>query len=177
MRSPFSRLVRRSVRAGGNMASQIIVSVAAAVCVGFITNAYLEQKPQPTAPAALLSEPADAAATVAATKPADTAAAARIIREASAEGATGPATLPPLPAQLIADMPVRDVATPGAEIFPGVPAESTLTEAMRNPAPAVEPKRERRRFLGIPLPYVPSASDIIGSATAAGDKLVSIVER
>ena len=52
MPSSVTRLVKRSVRAGQKMVSQIVVSVAAAVCVGLITNAYLEGKPASSVPAA-----------------------------------------------------------------------------------------------------------------------------
>jgi len=182
--------------------------VAAAVCVGFITNAYLERKPAPEPPAAA-AQSADPSANEAAVRivgqpmgnstgapahplPASPASAVRIVAEAPALTVRDPAAevamdggdavprgagLPPLAAEIVTDRPVRAADALGAETFPGVPAESTLAEALRNPAPAAEPKRERRHFLGLPLPYVPSASELLGSATAAGGKIVAIVER
>ena len=72
---------------------------------------------------------------------------------------------------------MRDIsqAAEGAEIFPGVPSETALAEALRT-APA-EPKRERRRFLGLPIPhFVPTPSQLVESASAAGGKIISVVE-
>jgi hypothetical protein len=87
------------------------------------------------------------------------------------------AGLPPLTSETIADLPVRDTASTDAEIFPGVPAESALADSLRS-EPAEEEKPERRRFLWLPLPYfVPTAGDIFQSASAAGEKIVSLVER
>jgi hypothetical protein len=212
MRSPFARVLKRSVRAGSNIVSQVIVSVAAAVCVGFITNAYLERKPAPeqfvaSIPAAeqtaVASSGNGAVRIVAAPMTSSTGRPARplpasavsmirnpveapvpIVKDPAAEVAADGedavppgASLPPLPSEIVTDRPVRAVDALGAEMFPGVPAESTLAESLRNPTPTAGPKRERRRFLGLPLPYVPSASELLGSATTAGGRIVTIVER
>ena len=140
MPSPLSRFTRRTVRATQNIVSQIVVSVAAAVCVAFITSAYLDE-----GPAAAVVEPETVAAEVAAPASKDPAAAP----SARLAGAS----LPPLDHEIVTDLPIRDVraAYPGAEIFPGVPATAPA-EALGIPDPAEE-KRERRRFLGLPLPY------------------------
>jgi hypothetical protein len=204
MRSPFARVLKRSVRAGSNIVSQVVVSVAAAVCVGFITNAYLEQKPAPEqmAEAGLPAEqpairmvaapttnssgqparPLPASALSAVHDVAETP--TFIVKEPATDvamdggDAVAPgAALPPLETEIVTDRPVRAADALGAETFPGVPAESTLAESMLHPAPGAEPKLERRRFLGVPLPFVPSASALLGSATAAGGKIVALVGR
>lgn len=197
MPSSLPRVVRRSVRGVQNIVGQIVVSVAAAVCVAFITNAYVEQKPGPeqsAANSAPTGEPASSAdkATIrliAAPTGSSIGAPARPLAiraaspstdfaEAPASVAETPAggSLPPLASEVISDLPVREAGAEGAEIFPGVPVESALAESLRAPLPAAEPKRERRHFLGLPLPYVPGASELLGSASAAGGKIVSIVE-
>lgn len=204
MRSPVARVVKNSVRAGQDLASQIVVSVAAAVCVGFITNAYFEQKPPASEPAAAQTTEQGVDAVVNAP--------IRIIGEAtntsvlagqpprplpptaeplvrdvagvSLPAVTGPgaetaaASLPLLASEIIVDLPVRDVtAMPeGAEIFPGVPA--ALAESIRMSVSVAEQQPERRRFLGLPLPYfVPTASDLMQSASAAGGRIAEIVDR
>jgi hypothetical protein len=217
MPSSLPRVVRTSVRSVQNMIGQIVVSVAAAVCVGFITNAYFEEKPASPAPAAVrasqqtavdaettavetTAEPSkiivadDGSAAMrdrAPSRPLSPTAVASPIRNVAETPMPMPLTtnpvetlagnpLPVLPSQTIADLPVRDIdsAAEGAEIFPGVPSESTLAAALRNAVPTAEQKPERRRFLGLPLPYfVPTASDIVESASAAGGKIVSMVER
>jgi hypothetical protein len=175
MPSPFSRLARRTVRATQNMISQIVVSVGAAVCVAFITSAYLDEKP-----ATIVAEPKTTAVSQQAA--ANRQEAAPGPETQAAARSTQPLVPTPLPAldhEIITDLPVRDVSavSSGAEIFPGVPAESTLAETLRDTDLAAS-KPERRRFLGLPLPYfVPTAGEVLQSATAAGGKLVSLVER
>jgi len=197
MRSPVARVVKNSVRAGQDLVSQIVVSVAAAVCVGFITNAYFEQKPPESAAAEATERAADTVAKVP----------IRIIGEATntplagqpprplqptaeplvrdvVEAAqvapaaeTAAASLPQLASEIIVDLPVRDVThmPEGAEIFPGVPA--ALAESLRISVSVAEQQPERRRFLGLPLPYfVPTVSDVVQSASAAGGQIVEIVD-
>jgi len=200
MRSPFTRMVKSSVRAGQNVVSQVVVSVAAAVCVGFITNAYFEQTPASPEPAAVQAteqavESANASiriiggttnTSVASGQPPrplqpiaeppvrDVAEAAQVAPAAEAV----PVNLPPLASEIIVDLPVRDVtyAPEDAEIFPGVPA--ALAEHLRTWAPVAEQPPDRRHFLGLPLPYfVPTAGDIMQSASAAGGKIVALVDR
>ncbi len=165
------------------MVSQIVVSVTAAVCVGFITNAYFEQKPapaaieasvqaaEPTAATSTVSEPsqivvgtADEAYTdVAPARPLAPVAAPSPLRNvelnpmprAAPVVETPAASLPELPSVIIADLPVHDSASAanGAEIFPGVPSEDALAEMLREPAAAAPTETKRRHFLGLPLPY------------------------
>jgi hypothetical protein len=171
MRSPVSRLVRRSVKAGGNMVSQIIVSVAAAVCVAFITNAYLNEHNArkdadvnvSTASRVEASAPATQLAT---TQPAE--------RPAPVLATLPEQDLPPLATQIITDLPVREINAEGAEIFPGVPSEDALAEALRKDG---QQKRERRRFLGVPIPnFVPGPTQLVESASSAGGKIISLVD-
>jgi hypothetical protein len=201
MRSPFARIAKRSVRAGGNMVSQVVVSVAAAVCVGLITNAYFEQPAAVEAPIQAV-DPAtansatddlsrvvigatdDAYRDIAPSRPLTPAAAQSPIRNVEvaplpvAAASFAEAVLPPLASQIVADLPVHDATANNAEIFPGVPSEGALTELLREPGAAASPEGKRRRFLGLPLPYfVPTAGDIMQSASAAGGKIVSLVER
>jgi cell division protein FtsN len=128
MPSPVSRVVRRSVRAGGNMVSQIVVSVAAAVCVALITNAYFGSGPEAA------SQAAPATATQASVNPA--------------------AALPPLEVQVIADVP--DAVTPGQEVFPGAPM-GVRPEALQK-ALGEERRERRRIFgIPIPFTSTPVA--------------------
>ena len=133
MRPPLARMIRRSVKAGQNLVSQIVVSVAAATCVAFITSAYLTDdtgtRPEPAhVEAAALATAAPAPTTIAA-----------------------PQSLPPLETETIAEVPVG--GTPAnAEIFPGVAAEGTLAQTAKSDAAPVE--RKRRHFLGLPLPFL-----------------------
>ena len=124
------------------MVSQIVVSVAAAVCVAFITNAYLGDGPEA---ADVRSAP---------------------IAEAAAPASSFDAALPPLAVELVSDAP--KVVTPGQEVFPGVPAG--VSQAALQQAVATEKKRERRRFLGIPLPFTTTA-DSTGTAGEEIDAL------
>jgi hypothetical protein len=196
------------------MVGQIVVSVAAAVCVGFITNAYFEQKPASTVPATV--QAADQASVDAAAPVVDTvaepskivvgneseayedrapsrplaagstpASPIRNVAEQPMPALSSPAemqaiALPPLDSQTIIDLPVRDVdqAAEGAEIFPGVPSENALADALRAAPVAEQQKPERRRFLGLPIPnFVPTPSQFVETASAAGGKIVSLVER
>jgi hypothetical protein len=196
-----------------NMVGQIVVSVAAAVCVGFITNAYFEEKPASTLPAAVqaadhASVDVSARADETAAEPSKivvgneseaykdrapsrplvpevaTASPIRNVAEQPMPAATAPAAemqavaLPPLDSQTIIDLPVRDVdqATKGAEIFPGVPSENALAEALRA-APVAGQRPERRRFLGLPIPnFVPTPGQFVETASAAGGKIITMVE-
>ena len=135
MRSPIRRLVRTTQ----SMVSQIVVSVAAAVCVAFITGAYLTDASTPDV----------------------TAAAARPAAEvpAAANGA-----LPPLDVEVIADVPAG--IAPGQEIFPGAPV-GVRPEALQQAVAGEEPK-ERRRFLGIPIPFTSTASDMAEEQVSGG---------
>jgi hypothetical protein len=197
------------------MVGQIVVSVAAAVCVGFITNAYFEEKPASPLPAAVQATEhasVDVAAPVVDTvtepskivvgnesgayedrAPSRPLAAEstpvspiRDVAEQPMPAVGSPAemqaaiTLPPLDSQTIIDLPVRDVdqAAEGAEIFPGVPSENALADALRAAPVAEQQKPERRRFLGLPIPnFVPTPSQFVETASAAGGKIVSLVER
>lgn len=209
MPSSLPRVVRRSVRGVQNIVGQVVVSVAAAVCVGFITNAYLEEKPVSSVPAAVQTAQAVATSEVAPAADAsaepskivvgdevytDRAPSRPLVAEpiavstirnvvqqpmpaVSAATETQTVPLPPLDSQTVADLPVRDInqAAEGAEIFPGVPSENALADALRT-APA-EPKPERRRFLGLPLPnFMPTPSQFVETASAAGGKIISVVE-
>lgn len=116
------------------MLSQIIVSVVAAVCVAFITNAYLTSGPETGATASAIP----AAATE------------------SANAAIG--SLPPLEVQEVADVPDGVVA--GEEVFPGAPVglrPEELQRAVSEANTVEEPKERRRRFLGIPIPFTSTA--------------------
>ena len=138
MRSP----VRRLVRTTQSMVSQIVVSVAAAVCVAFITGAYLSDGSTPDA-------------TGAATRPAT---------EASAALANG--ALPPLDVEVIADVP--EGVAPGQEVFPGAPV-GIRPEALQQAAAQQEPgEPRRRRFLGIPIPFTSTASDLAEEQVSGG---------
>jgi hypothetical protein len=136
MRSP----VRRLVRTTQSMVSQIVVSVAAAICVALITNAYLTEGSTPDV-------------TAAATRPA---------AEASAPAIDG--ALPPLEIEVIADVPTG--LAPGQEIFPGAPV-GLRPEALQQ-AVAGEPKAHRRRFLGIPIPFTSTANDVAEEQVRGG---------
>jgi type IV secretory pathway VirB10-like protein len=142
MQSQLTRGTRRLIRGTQNMVSQIVVSVVAAVCVAFITNAYL-------------GESRDAASV--ASTPAI---------EAAAPGASLDAALPALPIEVVADAP--KVVTPGEEVFPGVPAGVSPAALQQ----AVEKKRERRRFLGIPLPFTTTAD----SGGSASDEIEALAQ-
>ena len=138
MRSPIAHGARRLARAAQRMVSQIVVSVTAAVCVAFITGAYLGNDAG-HAPGEAEQRVADAPVL-------------------ASEGAARPAAanpvpaLPPLDIEIIADTPIR--AT-GREVFPGVPAGMTAEALRRNVADAdAAGPREPRRFFGIPLPFV-----------------------
>ena len=137
MRSP----VRRLVRTTQSMVSQIVVSVAAAVCVAFITGAYLSDGSTPDATAAVTHSAA----------------------EASAVPANG--ALPPLDVEVIADVPAG--LAPGQEIFPGAPA-GLRPEALQQAVDGEEPKTHRRRFLGIPIPFTSTANDIAEEQVRGG---------
>lgn len=142
MRSPVARGVRGLVRTTQSMVSQIVVSVAAAVCVAFITNAYL------------MNGSEDAAAS------SHTPALAEIAAPADGHPA---GALPPLDMEVIADIPGG--IAPGQEVFPGAPA-GVRPEALQQ---AVAEKRsERRRFLGIPIPFTSTASDIAEDRVSGG---------
>ena len=146
MHSPFRRGMRRASRTAQTMLSQIIVSVAAAICVALITNAYLDKDKEPSASAVELS-PAQVKA----------------------------AALPPLDMEVIADIPPVTGAAPGApsaEIFPGVPVGVTPEMLREKLASEAEPKR--RRFRSLPLPFAPEADKVARStADAAAVNLVS----
>lgn len=124
------------------MVSQIIVSVTAAVCVAFITNAYLTNGGDDSA-ASLSVTPAPAVSTAAATGPA---------------AARAGDALPPLDVEEIADVP--DGVVPGEEVFPGAPVgvrPEALQRAVSEANAGEEPKERRRRFLGIPIPFTSTA--------------------
>jgi DsbC/DsbD-like thiol-disulfide interchange protein len=164
MRSPITRGVRRLVRSTQTMVSQIVVSVAAAVCVAFITNAYLSDGAKPDLAAA--EQPAAMEQTAVAPAP--------IPRQPKAASVAA-TTLPPLDVEVIADVPAG--AGPAQEIFPGVPAGMS-SEALEQSVAAqeeIEVKKERRRFLGIPLPFASTAGDLADSAARAGAGLVDLV--
>ena len=143
MRSPVARVVRRSVRTTQNMVSQIVVSVAAAVCVAFITNAYLERRRRRRTLAA----------------------AAQPCRDEQAAVATGSrprrqptiATGGPAARRSIVEVDRRTcpagAGCPAQEIFPGVPAGHAGRGAAAEPSRPRRSEGERRRFLGIPLPF------------------------
>jgi hypothetical protein len=139
MRSP----VRRLVRTTQSMVSQIVVSVAAAVSVAFITGAYLSDGSTPDV----------------------TGAATRSAAETPAAPANG--GLPPLDVEVIADVPAG--LAPGQEIFPGAPV-GIRPEALQQAAAGEEPKPHRRRFLGIPIPFTSTttASDIAEDRVSGG---------
>ena len=137
MRAP----IRRVVRTTQNMVSQIVVSVAAAVCVAFITGAYLTD-----------GSTADVTAT--ATRPA---------AERSAAPENG--ALPPLDVEVIADVPAG--IAPGQEIFPGAPV-GVRPEALQQAVAGEEPKERRRRFLGIPIPFTSTANDVAEEQVSGG---------
>jgi len=137
MRSP----VRRLVRTTQSMVSQIVVSVAAAICVAFITGAYLSDGSTPDV-------------TAAATRPA---------AEVSAPATDG--ALPPLDVEVIADVPVG--LSPGQEIFPGAPV-GLRPEALQQAVAGEESKERRRRFLGIPIPFTSTASDVAEEQVRGG---------
>jgi hypothetical protein len=163
MRSPITRGVRRLVRSTQTMVSQIVVSVAAAVCVAFITNAYLSDGAKPDAAAV---QPV--ATEQAAVAPATSQHQPKIANVAAT-------TLPPLDVEVIADVPAG--AGPAQEIFPGVPAGMS-SEALEQSVAAqeeIEVKKARRRFFGIPLPFASTAGDLADSAARAGAGLVGLV--
>lgn len=145
MRSPVARGVRRVVRSTQSMVSQIVVSVVAAVSVAFITNAYLGDGSERVSPAA---------------------SPAAIVETAAPATETQAAALPPLQVEIVADAP--NVAVPGQEIFPGVPAGVPF-DALQQTV-STEKKKERRRFLGIPLPFTTTAD----STDAAGDEVEAL---
>lgn len=82
-------------------------------------------------------------------------------REAAKAAANAP--LPPLASETVADLPVKDVGTPEAEIFPGVPANGALASAIPQ-ARAANEERERRRSMGLPAPYTPPVQELAGTA-------------
>jgi hypothetical protein len=138
MRSPFRRLVRTTQ----SMVSQIVVSVTAAVCVAFITGAYLTDGSSP-----------DVTATV-----------TREAVEVSAAPASG--ALPALDVEVIADVP--EGVVPGQEIFPGAPV-GIRPEALQQAASKQESSEpRRRRFLGIPIPFTSTASDVDEEQVSGG---------
>ena len=133
MRSPVARGIRRLVRSAQSMVSQIVVSVVAAVCVAFITSAYLEDSAKPEA------------ATVA------------TIPKVNTQVPSPDDALPALDVEVIADVP--EGVVPGQEIFPGAPV-GIRPEALQQAAAKQEPSEpRRRRFLGIPIPFTSTASD------------------
>ena len=138
MQTPLARLARRTGRAAQRMLSQIVVSVAAAISVAIITNAYLDQR-----------------ATDAASNAGDTdrVAAEQPASQPHADPAVA-SGLPPLETVTILDRPVHGLPKSGAEIFPGVAADSPLARAVT--ARESEEPRERR-FFGFRLPYLGSA--------------------
>jgi hypothetical protein len=142
MQSHFARGTRRLIRGTQNMVSQVVVSVVAAVCVAFITNAYLGDR-QDTAGVA-----------------------GGPVTEAAVPAASFDAALPALPVEVVSDAP--RVVAPGQEVFPGVPAG--VSPAALQQAVAAAKKSERRRFLGVPLPFTTTA-DSTGSAGEEIDAL------
>jgi hypothetical protein len=142
MQSHFARGTRRLIRGTQTMASQVVVSVVAAVCVAFITNAYLGDGQET---AELASGP---------------------LTEASAPASSLDAALPALPVEVVADAP--KVVASGQEVFPGVPAGVSPTALQQ--AVTAEKKRERRRFLGIPLPFTTTAD----STVSAGEEIEAL---
>jgi hypothetical protein len=146
MRSPVARGVRRVVRSTQSMVSQIVVSVVAAVSVAFITNAYLGDDSERVSPAATP---------------------AAIVETAAPATGVQAAALPPLQVEIVADAP--NVAVPGQEIFPGVPAGVPF-DALQQTV-STEKKKERRRFLGIPLPF--TTADSTSSADEAIESVTS----
>lgn len=163
MRSPIARGVRHLVRSMQTLVSQIVVSVAAAVCVAFITNAYLSDgaKPDPAA-----AEQPTAIRAVVAPAPS--------LRQPGIANVAA-IGLPPLDVEIIADVPAG--AGPGQEIFPGVPAGVSAEMLQQSVAAQeeAEAKKERRRFLGIPLPFASTAGEFADSAARAGAGLVDLV--
>jgi hypothetical protein len=142
MRSPFARGVRRLVRSAQSMVSQIVVSVAAAICVAFITTAYLEGSAKP--------EPATVAT----------------IPKAEAAAPSADGTLPALDVEVIADVP--EGVAPGQEIFPGAPV-GLRPEALQQAAAKQEPSEpRRRRFLGIPIPFTSTANEVAEEQVSGG---------
>jgi hypothetical protein len=142
MQSHFARGTRRLIRGTQTMVSQVVVSVVAAVCVAFITNAYLGDG----------QETADLAGGP--------------VTEAAAPASSLDAALPALPIEVVADAP--KVVAPGQEVFPGVPAG--VSPAALQQALAAEKKSERRRFLGIPLPFTTTAD----STVSAGEEIEAL---
>jgi hypothetical protein len=138
MRS-LARMARRTGRALQRMLSQVIVSVAAAISVALITNAYLDQR---SSDAAATAGEADR---VAAEQPAMQPHAAPVIA----------AGLPPLETVTILDRPIQGSPASGAEVFPGVAADSPLAKAVAA-ARENEPTRQRR-FFGFRLPFSATA--------------------
>jgi hypothetical protein len=124
------------------MVSQIVVSVAAAICVAWITGAYLSDGAKPDA-AALATDTAPPATKV------------------SSSG-----SLPALDVDIIADVP--DGVSPGEEIFPGAPA-GVRPEALQQAAAKQETSEpRRRRFLGIPIPFTSTANDVAEEQVSGG---------
>lgn len=138
MRSTVARGVKGLARGTQTIVSQVIVSVVTALCVAFIGNAYLGSRADP------LPE---------------------IERAANTSAPAAPQALPPLDVEVIADVP----SAPAPEVFPGVPAG--MSPDVLKQTVAVEQKakerKERRRFLGIPLPFGTAAAEPVQSAAGA----------
>ena len=67
--------------------------------------------------------------------------------------------------EVIADVPAG--VAPGQEIFPGAPA-GLRPEALQQAVAGEEPKTHRRRFLGIPIPFTSTASDVAEEQVRGG---------
>lgn len=174
MRLLFARLARQSARVAHQLTSQVVVSVATAVCVALISNAYLRQDSPSTqaAPAATLSrpEPKAQATTVIARKAARPPAAGPT--DTSDAGSGAPVakaladTLPKLEAVYIPTIPPAATPVVAMQVPPPMasrdwdqpPAPDLQAHAGDLSGPAgEEPKRVR--VLGIPLPGVGAARD------------------
>jgi hypothetical protein len=113
------------------MLSQIVVSVATALCVAFITGAYFDRAAEPPAAA-----------------PQPSVETARTAPDHARAGAAPTPALPPLESEIVADL--HDIPDAARELFPGVPAGMSA-DALRE---AVTPaRREPRRFLGLAIRF------------------------
>jgi len=139
MHSPLARMARRTGRAAQRMLSQVIVSVAAAISVAIITNAYLDERA------------ADAAGEAGETHRTG-------VEQPSMQpyaNAVLVSGLPPLETVTILDRPIQGSTPSSAEIFPGVAADSPLAKAVAAARESEEPREHR--FFGLRLPYLGSA--------------------
>lgn len=191
MSSPLARTLKRSARTAHNLVSQVIVSVAAAICVAFITNAYFDKKAVlPTPPPGQTADPAAVTPSVSDMNAGPTEATIPIeakvvwaplhdalfdledVRPKETEGVRPP--LPKLDAIIIDERSAPATALPppaashATEVFPDAITRAPI-QAWLAPAPVEE---SRPRLFGLPLPRLPRTPGEVADAVAAAKERV-----